>query len=411
MNKEQLQPLSGFRDNRGSEKYQVMEKLRTTFESFGYEGLETPSLEKQELLLNKYGPDAQKLLYLFEDNGQRKIGLRYDLTLPLSRFVASNYEQLPLPYKRYEIGNAWRAERPQKGRLRQFTQADIDIIGCDCVGAEREIVQVLKAVGEKLNLNITILINDRRIIGQVFEKLKISQDEQRQTIRLLDKKDKITQERFEEELKNLSLSDVQRRQITAIFLTDEEASIEAIRQVLKDSDIFNRVIELVAWANKYGLKARYCANMVRGLDYYTGTIFECVADNYPSTLIAGGRYDDLVESLIGKKTPAVGISFGVDRIVDALTNKEQIPGLFMANIPQTASQIQSWADELRRSGKIVEVYLDEKDELGKQIKYAVKRGYSKIVIPFEDEWETGKVIVKDLLTGDQRPVKREELSS
>jgi histidyl-tRNA synthetase len=410
MDKEQLQPLSGFRDYQGNAKYWVAETLRGVFESFGYVGLETPSLEKQELLLNKYGEDAQKLLYLFEDNGSRKIGLRYDLTLPLARFVAANLNELTLPYKRYEIGNAWRAERAQKGRLRQFTQADIDIIGAQTLSAEREIVEVLKAVSAQLNLEFKVLINDRRVVTQIFEKLKVDEKDSRQLMRILDKKDKLTDEAFNSELKELALTDVQRRQVNAIFLVDEAESVEGVEKLLGDSQELKDLLAFVKLANKLGIKAEYAANMVRGLDYYTGTIFECVADNYPATLIAGGRYDTLVESLNGQKIPAVGISFGVDRIIEALGNKKLEEIIFIANLPETSDQVLAWAQELREGGKNVEVYLDSKVELGKQIKYADKKGYAKILIPFEDEWATGKVIVKDLQSGNQTKEDIKKLS-
>lgn len=404
MNKEQLQPLSGFRDYRGNAKYDVVGALRAVFESFGYEGLETPSLEKQELLLNKYGEDAQKLLYLFEDNGKRPIGLRYDLTLPLARFVAANLNELILPYKRYEIGNAWRAERAQKGRLRQFTQADIDIIGCDSLAAEKEIALILKAASKKLGLTFRVLFNDRRVVSQVFDKLKIEVSESRNLMRLLDKKDKMTDEAFEGELRELSLSDVQRRQVQAIFLASEKDSVEEVEKILGDSAELTELLKLVKDVNKLGLKAEYAANMVRGLDYYTGTIFECVAENYPSTLIGGGRYDTLVESLVGQKLPAVGISFGVDRIIEALEGKTKNETIFIANLPETSDEVMVFAQKLREEGKLVEVYLDSKVELGKQIKYADKKGYKKILIPFEDEWALGKIIEKDLASGEQRKI-------
>lgn len=406
MEKEKLQPLSGFRDYRGSVKYALIEKLRAVFESFGYEGLETPSLEKQEILLSNYGEDAQKLLYLFEDNGSRPVGLRYDLTLPLARFVSGNLNELTLPYKRYEIGNAWRAERAQKGRLRQFTQADIDIIGCESGAAEEEIAQVLAAVSQKLNLPLRVLINDRQVVKKIFAKLQIDQEESRQLMRLMDKRDKLSDEQFRQELGELKFSDNQARHFRSIFLVPEQEAIEAVSELLKDDADLARLLDFIKTTQKIGLKAEYAPNMVRGLDYYTGTIFECLGENYPVTLIGGGRFDSLVESFTGQKIPSVGISFGVDRLTDVLASQEVDRGLFVLNLPETTTDVRDWVNKLRQSGKKVDLYLDSKTEMGKQIKYAAKKGYPKVVIPFEDEWALGKVIVKDLDSGQQEKVTK-----
>src|SRR3989344_1927149 len=148
MDKEKLLPLSGFRDQLEPSKSAILDELKIIFQSYGYLELETPVIEKQEILLGKLGNDAQKLLYLFEDNGKRKVGLRYDLTVPLSRFVAANYQTLPLPFKRFEIGSVFRAEKPQAGRFRRFTQADIDIVGSS--KGEKEILEVVAAVAKSL---------------------------------------------------------------------------------------------------------------------------------------------------------------------------------------------------------------------------------------------------------------------
>src|SRR5579872_2819765 len=164
MDRELLNPLSGFRDYNKPNKDLVISKLRSVFVRFGYQFLETPALERQEILLGKFGEEAQKLIYLFEDNGLRKVGLRYDLTVPLSRFVAANYTTLPLPFKRFEIGVVWRAERPQKGRYRQFTQADVDIVGDEgSLSSEKELLEVISLAGKELRLDLTCQINDRAL--------------------------------------------------------------------------------------------------------------------------------------------------------------------------------------------------------------------------------------------------------
>jgi len=387
-----------------------MSQLRSVFQSFGYQALETPSIERQEMLLGKLGDEAQKLLYLFEDNGGRKVGLRYDLTVPLARFVAGNLNELPLPYKRFEIGNSWRAERAQKGRLRQFTQADVDIIGDNnSLASEKELLSVIRAVQEKLGIDWLCLLNDRRVIKEILTNLKVPAENQGKLLVALDKKDKLTETELEEELKRVGLSDVQLRQISAVFLIDQ-GHLDRAKAVLDDPSVLSRMEELLSYAKSIGLKADFAPFMVRGLEYYTGTIVECVTADYPSSLVGGGRYDSLIEDLTGQKVPSIGVSFGVDRLADYLADKElSSRPLFMTNLPETTGEVALWLKELRAKGKNIEQYLDSTVELGKQIKYADKRGFASILIPTEEAWKKGEIIEKNLASGDQVSRKRSEI--
>lgn len=411
MDKETLLPLSGFRDLTDPRKYWVAQTLREVFESFGYQALETPALEKQDILLNKYGSEAQKLLYLFEDNGKRKVGLRYDLTLPLSRFVAGNLNSLPLPFKRYEIGPVWRAEKPQRGRYRQFTQADIDIVGDNgSLGSEMEIIELVNAATKNLGLEVEMLLNDRRIITEAFSELKIGEPLQRRLLQLLDKADKIKEVRLAKELQDLGLSDVAQKQVKGLFLGSSE--LEHFADLIGD-ELTEPISKLLKFAKKVGLKARFAPEMVRGLDYYTGTIFECKALNYDAgTVIAGGRYDDLVASLSNsdQRIASVGISFGVDRIIEAITEKTE-GKLFIINLPEIEDELRRWAEKLRQGGVRVELYLDSSVEMGRQIKYAAKRGYDKIIIPLSESWKSGRVAVKNLETGNQEEIDRADFEN
>lgn len=406
MDKESLQPLSGFRDQLNPTKSALIDELKKIFQLFGFAELETPVIERQEILLGNYGPEAQKLLYLFEDNGKRQVGLRYDLTVPLSRFVAANYRELPLPLKRFEIGPVFRAEKPQAGRFRQFTQADIDIVGSP--QGEKEILAIVAFAAKKLGLNLTCLINDRQIVSAIFDELKVKADIRPVLLRLLDKKDKITPERLGRELDDLGLTSVQKKTVTGLFLGGEEP-FEAVGALLGASETLISLKELVKYGQSLGLKMKFDLAMVRGLDYYTGTIFECVDENYSGgSLVAGGRYDSLVEQLIGEKLPAVGISFGVDRLAEVM--KLDAPeALFIVCLPETELEVRRWADELREQGRGVEVYLDSAAPLGQQIKYADKRGYESIIIPLEEAWKKGQVEIKNLETGRQEAVKRDQI--
>jgi histidyl-tRNA synthetase len=319
MNKEFLAPLSGFRDLVDPNKGRLEAALRGIFGRFGYQPLETPTLERQEILLNKFGSEAEKLLYVFEDNGGRKVGLRYDLTVPLARYVACNFNELAWPYKRFEIGTVWRADRAQKGRYRQFTQADIDIVGSDALGAEQELLEILRQVQEAAAPSLkglVCLINDRRLVAALLEKLQLT-ERAADILRLLDKQDKLTEQQFGAELTKLGLSDVQLGKLRALFLTDADEALATITDLLGDTEALQSLQQLIAYGKELGLTMVFAPNMVRGLDYYTGTIIECRLPNYPSSVIGGGRYDSLVESLNGQKLPAVGISFGIDRLLDA----------------------------------------------------------------------------------------------
>lgn len=410
MDKQLLEPLSGFRDYNSPVKSWVAATLRSVFVSYGYDYLETPALERQEVLLGKFGEEAQKLLYLFEDNGGRKVGLRYDLTVPFSRFVANNYGSLTLPFKRYEIGPVWRAERPQKGRYRQFTQADIDIIGAPEPASELELLSVVAAAAEKLGIELEFQLNDRRIISALFDHFAIPAEQRRQLLILLDKIEKISPEEFREEFKKLSISDVQQRQLLSLFVHSAGEELEHLQTLLGDQAPTATLQAMLEWAKKRGVTARFVPTMVRGLDYYTGSIFEVKAANYDGgTVVAGGRYDGLIEQLTGQTVPAVGISFGVDRIADLLETKKIADTMFVVHLSETSQELDLWVEKLRQAGKNVEVYLDASAELGKQIKYASKRGYQAIYIPFENEWQKGEIVVKDLETGQQKTLKRSQI--
>lgn len=410
MNKEVLQPLSGFRDYSGPTKDWLIAGLRKVFLQYGYQPLETPAIERQELLLKDYGEEAQKLLYLFEDNGKRKVGLRYDLTLPLARFYASNYQSLPTPYKRFEIGPVWRAERAQKGRLRQFTQADIDIVGAPGLAAEKEILSIVAGVERTVGLTFEVQLNDRAVVAAVFNKLKIVEGSRQKLLQTLDKKDKISEEALVEELLKLGVTDVQLRQIRSLFLENE--TLEDVARLVGE-ELIAPIIELMETARRIGVNAAFIPSMVRGLDYYTGTIIECRVEGYPSSVAGGGRYDNLVEGLIGQRVPAVGVSFGVDRLVDILDQQGQTndSAMFIARLPETSSELDPWVENLRQAGCNVEVFLDETVELGKQIKYADKRGYQEMLIPLLEDWKQGKIVRKNLQSGAQESIPRERIKN
>lgn len=296
MSNDQFSPLSGFRDLLGPTKPWLIGELTAVFRSFGYQALETPSIERQEILLGKLGEDSQKQLYLFEDNGKRRVGLRYDLTVPLSRYVAANIGNIILPFKRFEIGSLWRAEKPQKGRYRQFTQGDIDIIGAPEPASEVELLLVIKAIADRLKLKLVCQFNDRRLVASIFEELRIPSDKRLRLLQLLDKKEKLTEAEFTNQFTQLGLSDVERRQINGLFLAPATTAFTEIERLVSHPAVLS-LKNLITFAKSIGLSAEFVPGMVRGLDYYTGTLIECQLDGYSGgTIMAGGRYDNLIEN-------------------------------------------------------------------------------------------------------------------
>jgi histidyl-tRNA synthetase len=408
MQKEQLPPLGGFRDLIGGPKYEISARLREIFESFGFLATEMPALERQELLLGKLGDEAQKQLYLFEDNGGRKVGLRYDLTMSLGRYVAANLGGLNLPFKRYEIGPVWRAEKSQAGRYRQFTTADVDIVGVESISAEKELLEVIAAATEVV-AEIKVMLNDRRLVNAALSQFKIDPDKTVKVMQMLDKRLKVTPAVLEEGLLKIGLTPSQARQTLEAF--DENSTLEDFERLL-GQEVCADLKELVRYGQSLGLEISFVPSMVRGLEYYTGPVIEgelLDVEESRLSVLGGGRYDSLVEGLTGQKVPAVGISFGVDRLADATSEFIREPEIFVVALPENVEEVREWARERREQGMIVEVYPDAEVEMGKQIKYADKKGYPAVYLPLEQEWREGKIVCRDLKTGRQESLARREL--
>lgn len=404
-----IQPLKGFRDflpKDAIKRQKVLDTIRNIFENFGYDPLETPSLEYQELLLNKYGEEANKLIYAFEDLGGRKVALKYDQTVPTSRIISTYKEEVAMPWKRYQIQNVWRAENPQKGRFREFLQCDIDIFGTKSIVSDAEIINTAWKVLEKLGFkNIKVLINDREILYDIMKKNKISNDLQSSVIQSIDKLDKKSESEIKKELisKKILAS-----QVNKLFKSIKEAKPSS-----KLSDLF-------ALLESFGILEKdieFTPFLSRGLDYYTGTIFEIKIPNYEAGSIAGGgRYDNLIEKLSGTNIPAVGISFGFDRLIDALEENK----LLKEEITSTKVLVTIFSEKhltnsiqivnlLRNSGISSEIYPDTKDKLQKQLKYADKKGILWVVIIGPEEIIKGNVTLKNLKSKTQETIPSQAL--
>jgi histidyl-tRNA synthetase len=395
-----IQPPKGFRDflpEKSLQRNFLIEKLKTLFERFGFDPLETPTLEYAEVLLGKYGEEADKLIYIFEDKGGRKLGLRYDQTVPLAR-VVSQYQNLPKPFKRYQIQSVFRAENPQKGRFREFIQADIDIVGEENLLAEVEIIAASLKIFKELGFKKTkIFINDRKNFENLDKKV----------ISAIDKLEKVGEEKVIEEIAK-----------TKAISCDEA---KAILKQIKNKKPTEAILKLFSLLKTYDLKDEedfvFKPTLARGLDYYTGIIFEAVDDNYKGgSLGGGGRYDNLIGIFLENSIPACGFAFGFDRLLEAGNELNLFPKkstatkvlvtIFSKNFTEKSIKV---ATVLREKNINTELFLNPEKKLDKQLKYADKKGIPYVLILGEEEAKKNVVKLKDLKTGKQQEVTLEQL--
>ena len=404
---QKLQTLKGFRDFLPSKmaiRNEAIKRIRKVFEKYGFDELQTPSLEYQEVLLGKYGKEAEKLMYLFEDSGKRKIGLKYDLTVPLARVISSN-QNLPKPFKRYQIQPVWRAENTQKGRYREFYQCDIDIVGSSSPLSDAEILAIINESLTSLGFKgFKIRINSRQILFSSMEKSGILEKRWLTTAQSIDKLDKKEKEEVKKELINKGLSE---KNIDSLF--------ENLKQAKPDSYL-KKVISL---ANKMGVEKNnleFSPTLSRGLDYYTGPIFETTVENPKiGSITGGGRYDKLLQDLGGVDLPAVGTTIGLDRACDVIEELNLWPNLRKTNSKVLVTVFSN--DLLEKSLDIVtnlrknkinsEIY-QENDPLPKQFKYADKKRIPFVIIAGPEEIEKNLVTLKNLDKKTQQTIPLSE---
>lgn len=402
MNKAPQTP-KGFRDflpQQMTIRNEVIGRLRTVFEKFGFEELQTPALEYQEVLLGKYGPEAERLMYLFQDPGERKVGLKYDLTVPLARVAASN-QDLPKPFKRYQIQPVWRAENPQKGRYREFYQCDVDTIGITTPLADAEILAIIVEGLHSLKLtDFKVKINSRQVLFSLLEKTGIDEEKWMGTLQSIDKLDKKSEQEVREELDSKGL---EVEQISSLF-----ANLNSV----KPDKYLSDVLTLVKKLTNFSEQIIFEPHIVRGLDYYTGPIFETVVETAQiGSVTGGGRYDNLIQSLGGPDLAAVGTTIGLDRICDVIETlslwgetKSRVQVLVSIFSPDTFEQSCLLVQKLRSEGIRTELYLNPEEKLEKQLKYADKKGIGSVLILGPEEIENNVIKLKDMKTGDQQTI-------
>lgn len=427
----------------------IFNTIRSTFESYGFEPLETPALENTETLLGKYGEEGDKLIFKILNNGLdnptkqdsaradfEKIlegktnkgiterALRYDLTIPFARYVAMNHGQLSMPFKRYQMQPVWRADRPQRGRYREFYQCDADVAGSSSLLHEIELALIYAAVFNKLGLRVGIHINNRKIL-HALAVICGGEDRMTDITVAIDKLDKIGIEKVKEELAAKGLTNEQINTVES-FITisgSNEEKLTKLEDMLKGNLSGEEGIKELSYILNHFNKISNSDEMVidfslaRGLNYYTGTIFEVKAkDAQMGSIGGGGRYDDLTGLFGVKGIAGVGISFGVDRIYDVMDELGLFPqhiqqgtkALFFNTGEEEQQYILTIAQQLREQGIACEIY-HEAAKFDKQFKYAERKSIPYVIIIGSKEIASGTAVIKKLSSGEQQEVQQKDL--
>jgi len=422
-----IQPrtLKGFRDYLPEAmipREQLIATAQRVYRSYGFGPIDTPALEYLEILTGKGGDETDRQLYKFQDHGGRDVGMRFDLTVPLARFAAQHVPKLGTPFKRYHIATVWRGENTQRGRYREFMQCDFDTIGTKSVVADIEtglvIHDLLRAIGFS---KFTIRINNRMVLNGLLDKLGLA-DKSTALLRSLDKLDKIGRDKVAEEMvaasgataaqayEVLKLSDLAGS--NAEILTQLEPLVADSETGEEGVDRLNEVLAGIAAAGVAEARVQVDVSIARGLDYYTGVIFETLLDDLPTigSVCSGGRYDNLAELFTKQELPGIGASLGLDRLLAAMEELEMVakvrtpaPVFIPYFDRERLGGYLALAAQIRAAGIGVEVYPEPK-KLGQQLKYADSRGFSVAVIAGANEFAAQTAQLKNLQSGESEEV-------
>ena len=424
----------------------IFNTIKDVYALYGFEQIETPAMETLQTLMGKYGEEGDKLLFKILNSGDylNKIsdeelnernslhlasklcekGLRYDLTVPFARYVVMHRDELQLPFKRYQIQPVWRADRPQKGRYREFYQCDADVVGSDSLLNEVELMQIVDTVFTKFGIRIQIKINNRKILSGIAEVL----DEADKIVDItvaIDKLEKIGLENVNAELKAGGITDeaIEKLQPILTMQGSNEDKLKTIEKVLESSEVGLKGVEetrfILDTLNSVGLnnEMQLDLTLARGLNYYTGAIFEVKALDTPmGSITGGGRYDNLTGIFGMPGLSGVGISFGADRIYDVLNTLELYPKemlsstqvLFINFGEKETAYCLPFIAEIRKNGIRAEIFPD-KAKMKRQMNYANAKNIPYVVFAGEDEIEKGKLMLKDMQSGEQKLVTAKEL--
>lgn len=411
----------------------IFDTIRSVFRLYGFRQIETPAMEQMSSLMGKYGEEGDKLLFRIQNSGEKAAeapekGLRYDLTVPFARYVVQHREELSFPFRRYQIQPVWRADRPQKGRYREFYQCDVDVVGTDSLVSELELIEIVREVYRRFGIRVSLHINNRKILAGIAEVIG-EPDKLIDVTVAIDKLDKIGLENVNKELleRGLSQTAVDKLQpILALSGTNEE-KLSVIRNLLSQSTIGTQGVEEMETvfalakdaipADNDTFRIELDLTLARGLNYYTGAIFEVKAlDVAMGSITGGGRYDNLTGIFGLPGVSGVGISFGADRIYDVLTElnlypetmTEQTQVLFATFGDAELRYALGWAATLRQAGINTEVY-PEPAKMKKQMGYADSNRIPFVAIVGGNEMESQTVMLKDMQSGEQKAVTKDEL--
>ncbi len=419
--------LKGFRDYLPQAmlaRERLIGTAREVYRSYGFAPIDTPALEYLEILTGKGSEETDKQLYKFQDHGGRWVGMRFDLTVPLARFVAQHYQQLGAPIKRYHIAPVWRGENTQRGRYREFVQCDFDTVGTESLTADIETALVIHDLMQALGFReFTIRVNNRRVLNGVLEHVGL-RDQATAVLRALDKLAKVGPQRVGEEMARtagaaprqveqvLRLAEIQGE--WSSVLTQAEQLVGNSETGRRGVDELHRLVRAVQAAGVSPQRLQLDLSIARGLDYYTGTIYETFLDQLPGigSVCSGGRYDNLVEVYSPQHLPGVGASLGLDRLLAAMEELGMLPRqgtpahVLLVNFQE--EDLEDYlriAAGLRARGVRVDLYPEPK-KLDKQLKYADRRGFRFALIAGPDELAAGRCQLKDLQrrTSDEFPL-------
>jgi histidyl-tRNA synthetase len=452
MAKANTQPARGMRDFLAADvrrREYVIGAIKKVYERYGFEPLETPAVENIDTLLGKYGEEGNQLIFkilkrgVHEHTGEADLALRYDLTVPLARVVAEYRQTLPKFFKRYQIQPVWRADRPGRGRFREFYQCDVDVLGSRSTVVEAELIA---AAGDALTSlgfsDFTVRLNHRQALTGLLLASGVAPEKHDETLVAVDKLDKVGREGVAKEFQARGISDEAGQRLLDFFVAlnslEHAAEIAigedpAAKNKSVNAAILGRLVEFVG-DNEIGARGvdelqsivRRCSaagvakhlrvdpSLARGLSYYTAAIMEINVKDLAGSLGGGGRYDNLVGMFLGQDVPACGFSLGLERIVVVMTEREMFPATLASAPAEVMVTIASddladdsilFARELRQSGLRVDLY-PEPDKLGKQFKYAASQGIPIVVVIGEDEKRRGEVTIKNMESGEQKSLTR-----
>ena len=432
MAKTEPRTLSGFMELLPNDQIlfnQMMNTIEETYQRFGFLPLDTPIIELSEVLLAKAGGETEKQIYRF-NRGDNDLSLRFDLTVPLAKYVAKNYGNLSFPFRRYQIGKVYRGERTQKGRFREFYQCDIDIIGdgeLDLIN-DAELPSVIYMIFTKLGFsNFTIRINNRKILNGLFESIG-QKGNSVEILRIIDKIDKIGKEAVIEELEKIGIGSKQIDKIISFIEIsgNNDEKLEKLKALKIENEVFNKGLDELDYVvnnmRLFGIpesNIQVDLTIARGLDYYTGTVYETFLNDYRElgSVCSGGRYENLTENYTDKKLPGVGISIGLTRLFYKLqelnlikAKKKSISDILVIPMVEDLSVPIKVANTLRSNGVNTEIYLNNK-KLKAKFKYADKLEIPYVIVIGEDEIEKQIVKLKNMQTGEEQEIEIDDINS